>query len=263
MTDFTGFPAGKLRFTSIPDVFFSTVLPQIDTLAELKITLHIFWLLQRKKGDLRYVSLPELLADRTLMAGLSTETAPIVGTAPGNVEQTEGVGAGIAPPSHPVMTAEHTLREGLARAVARRTLLRVDVAGPYGVEPWFLPNTESGRRTLARLERGELDVHVLPPRPATQPATVPNIFTLYEQTIGLISSLLADELRDAEQHYPAGWIAEAFKIAAENNVRKWAYVRAILERWATEGKDDGTGRQRIEEDPNRYIKGKYAPFIRR
>ena len=57
--------------------------------------------------------------------------------------------------------------------------------------------------------------------------------------MGLVHSpLLAEELLDAEQTYPAEWIEEAFRIAVTNNVRRWAYVRAILERWAEEGRGE-------------------------
>jgi DnaD/phage-associated family protein len=91
--------------------------------------------------------------------------------------------------------------------------------------------------------------------------TRPNIFVLYEQNIGLLQALVADELRQAEQDYPAEWIEEAFRLAAEANVRRWSYVRAILERWATEGKSDGTSRRDSETDYRRYIEGKYADRV--
>jgi hypothetical protein len=38
MEKFAGFPAGELRFTSVPDLFFARLLPEIDSLAELKVT---------------------------------------------------------------------------------------------------------------------------------------------------------------------------------------------------------------------------------
>ena len=66
-----------------------------------------------------------------------------------------------------------------------------------------------------------------------------NIFSLYENNIGLISSLIADELKEAEKLYPASWIEDAFKVAVEMNKRNWRYIHAILKRWAAEGKDDG------------------------
>ena len=56
----------------------------------------------------------------------------------------------------------------------------------------------------------------------------PNIFRLYEENIGPLTPLIAEMLRDAEKTYPADWIEEAFKIAVENNVRRWRYIEAIL-----------------------------------
>jgi len=40
MKQFTGFPA-KMQFTPLPNFFFSTLLPQISDIAELKTTLHL------------------------------------------------------------------------------------------------------------------------------------------------------------------------------------------------------------------------------
>jgi DnaD/phage-associated family protein len=64
----------------------------------------------------------------------------------------------------------------------------------------------------------------------------PNIFTLYEQNIGLLAPLVAEELRDAGERYPWDWIEAAFREAAQQNKRKWSYIRAILKRWETDGK---------------------------
>ena len=79
--------------------------------------------------------------------------------------------------------------------------------------------------------------------------------------MGLLQPLVADELRQAEREYPSEWIEEAFRLAAEANVRRWSYVRAILERWSTEGKGDGTSRRDSKEDYRRYTKGKYADLF--
>ena len=115
---------------------------------------------------------------------------------------------------------------------------------------------------MARLERGEWApkggssaVHVETRRP--------NIFNLYEQNLGLIqSAMLAEELMDAESTYPAEWIEEAFRIAVGNNVRRWAYVRRILERWAEEGRGPRrTGQD--EADRERFIKDEYADYVKR
>ena len=72
MKQFDGFPA-RVRYTPIPDLFFSGLLPQITDLAELKTTLHVFWMLYHKRGYPRFATLGELLGDVGLMSGLSTE----------------------------------------------------------------------------------------------------------------------------------------------------------------------------------------------
>ena len=70
MKQFSGFPA-KTQFTPIPNVFFSSLLPQISDIAELKTTLHIFWSLYGKRGYPRFTTYRELSTNRTLMSSLS------------------------------------------------------------------------------------------------------------------------------------------------------------------------------------------------
>jgi DnaD/phage-associated family protein len=82
----------------------------------------------------------------------------------------------------------------------------------------------------------------------------PNIFTLYEDNVGLISPLLAEELKEAEDLYPWDWISEAFKIAINQNKRSWAYISAILRRWADEGKNHGEpGRYSPKDNRTNYL----------
>jgi DNA replication protein DnaD len=58
------------------------------------------------------------------------------------------------------------------------------------------------------------------------------------------------------------WIEEAFKIAVEKNVRNWRYIRAILERWQTEGKSDEEYGRDYREDGQSYLRGKHTDFIK-
>jgi DNA replication protein len=96
-----------------------------------------------------------------------------------------------------------------------------------------------------------------------QPPTI-NIFTLYEQNIGIIQSMIAEELKEAEKLYPPQWIEEAFREAAALNKRSWRYIARILERWASEGKDSGEHKRDIKkDDPDKYIKGKYGHLVKR
>jgi len=96
-----------------------------------------------------------------------------------------------------------------------------------------------------------------------QPPAV-NIFALYEQNIGMITPLIAEELKEAEELYPPQWIEEAFKEAVTLNKRIWRYIARILERWASEGKDSGEYKRDIKkDDPDKYIKGKYGHLVKR
>jgi len=91
-----------------------------------------------------------------------------------------------------------------------------------------------------------------------------NIFALYEQNIGIITPMIAEELKEAEKVYPPQWIEEAFREAAALNKRSWRYIARILERWASEGKDSGEYKRDIKADgPDKYVKGKYGHLVKR
>ena len=66
-----------------------------------------------------------------------------------------------------------------------------------------------------------------------------NIFLLYEDSIGLLTGNVGEELKTLEDDYPAMWIIDAFAIAKKNKASNLKYVTAILSRWNKSGKDDG------------------------
>lgn len=233
MKGFSGFPSGKLRSTPLPSLFFSDLLPLIDDLAELKVTLYVFWALHRRGGQPLYLRRVDFLDDELFMSGLGPTRR----------------------------AAEEALNTGLERAVTRGTLIKATAKTSTGVEELYFLNTERGRAAAETIAREGWQ-----PPDTEEPAihlTIerPNIFTLYEQNIGMLTPIIADELRDAELTYPPGWIEEAIALAVKNNVRKWRYVLSILERWRSEGKDDGTGRGDTLKDRRRYIEGEFGEFI--
>jgi DNA replication protein len=239
MQSFTGFPGGKLSFTAVPDVFFAELLPHIDDLAELKVTLHLMWLMHRRKPNARWVSLAELREDGVLAFSLA------------------------AAYEEPPAALEH----GLRKAVERGTLLELrggpaaQHAGTAERVTWYVLNSAKGRELLERVRTGALRLPAgeqpLPERPVPDRL---GIFALYEQNIGPLQPIIADELAEAETLYPVDWVTDAFRIAAENNARNWRYIRSILERWHRQGKD--ITEQGDERDRKRFISGEYEQYLR-
>ena len=231
MSAFTGFPQ-TMRFTPLPNTFFSQLLPHIDDVSELKATLHVFWKLYQKKGYPKYITRGELLGDRTLMSGIGNDDA---------------------------------LRHGLELAVSRGTLLRLTLQREGTSEDLFFINTERDQEAVARIERGEIDLGALPQKePYQEAAQPPNIFTLYEENIGMLTPMIAEELKEAEKLYPAPWVEDAFKEAVSLNIRRWRYISSILERWGVEGRQHhGKGGRYPQEDPDKYVKGRYGHLVKR
>ena len=223
MKTFSGFPPGKVRSASIPEPVFTELIPLIDDLAELKLTLHVLWRLGQQRGRVRYLRQADLASDRVLLSGL------------GN------------PP-------EEALRAATARAVERGTLLRVEATIGEATEEIYFANTPKGRAAVEAIARGEWPSDL-------ESAGRPNIFTLYEQNIGLLTPLIADQLRAAEETYPEEWVEDAFREAVSLNKRSWKYILAILERWQAEGRGADSGKRPKEADRRRYIEGEYGEFI--
>jgi len=208
----------------IPRLTFSELLPLIDDLAELKLTLHVLWRLSEQRGKARYLRLEDLSSDDTLLASLNEASG-----------------------DQSPMT---TLHYALDRAVERGTLLRVRPPAKVRANTFFFANTAKGRAAAEAVARGELPGE-------TDPGGRPNIFTLYEQNVGILTPLIVDELREAEQSYPTPWIEDAFREAVDLNKRSWRYIRAILERWKTEGR----GERHDPEKRRRDIDGDYGEYI--
>ena len=92
----------------------------------------------------------------------------------------------------------------------------------------------------------------------------PNIFALYEENIGMITPMIAEELKEAEKRYPQKWIEEAFREAVVLNKRSWRYIARILESWASGGKDSGEHRPGAKKSgADKYIRGRYGHLVKR
>jgi len=227
-----------MKFTAVPDFFLSRLLPQISDINELKTTLHIFQTLYHKRGYPRFATYKELAGNKSLMSSLKEDVQP----------------------------PDKVLRRSLEMAAGRGTILHLALDRDGTPEDIYFLNTEADRQVMARIQNGELKLSGIK---AIEPAYVdaeepPDIFTLYEQNIGMLTPMIADELRDAEQLYPQDWIRDAIKEAVALNKRSWRYIAKILENWSAEGRSDGTHRRDSKKtDPDKYIKGKYGHMVQR
>jgi len=225
-----------MHLVPLPSPFFESLLFQIDTLAELKLTLYFFWRLEQQEGAFRYLLLEDILADKDWMASLADENDEAVSI----------------------------LTQALENAVQRGTLLEVhtDINGK-DTQAFFV-NSVRGRAAVRAVESGQWRPgdDRLPAGMAGEPV---NIYRLYEENIGPITPLLAESLSDAEDTYPVEWITHAVRIAVENNKRSWRYIEAILKRWQQEGRDgkkeDTQNRRGSDEDRRSYVEGEYSDFI--
>ncbi|MEO8611748.1 MAG: DnaD domain protein [Chloroflexota bacterium] len=235
MQKFDGFPDdSKLSPTAFPAQFYSELLPMIDDLAELKLTIFCFWALHQREGSSRYLLRDDFYDDDALVAGLLA--------------------------IDPAATMDQVLTAALNRAMERGTLICAEVELDNGSENLYFMNSKKGRSAIAQIRAGEWQpgdenhpVEILPERP--------NIYKLYEANVGALTPMVAEYLKDAEKDYPLDWIEDAIRGAVVNNKRNWSYIQAILRRRESEGKRGGSIKRSPEQDGQSYITGEYADFI--
>lgn len=237
-------PANARRIP-IPAAALSQWLADIDDIAELKVTLRALALLAdepRRRSVPPSIALEDLLDD------------PVLADA-----QLSGL--------------ENYALGGLAAAVGRGTLAAVRDAGSMRV----LLNDENCRRYLKTAGVTELTAADLTgpvgsdaleptPQPPTTGEPRANIFALYEQHIGPYGHSIAEQLRAAEEEYPAEWIADAIAVAAERNTRSWRYIDAVLRGWKQERQTQSvagiTGRTRDTSHEHGEPGSDTAPYSR-
>lgn len=224
MSTFHGYPAGEAYLTPVPGLFFRELLPQIDDLNELKVTVYAFWRLAQKEGHIRYLQIEDFLDDEVFMQGLETGAS----------------------------STRLALEAALGLCIQRGSLLRAEVTTGRQHPVLYFVNSPRGRAAVQAIQDGQWRPNEDPRIPLNLSLERPNIFQLYEENIGPLSPLIADALKEAEDTYPYAWIEEGVRIAVERNKRNWRYVTAILERWQQEGRDERTNRRDSEEARRRY-----------
>ncbi len=235
MKPFQGFPS-RMDFTSVPNLLFSALLPQIDDLAELRVTLLVIAALYKKKGAPRCVGRNELLADAAV------------------TESLRGLGDDI----------ETTLDAALARATARGTFIGLAAGEGTETETFFLLNDEPGRQAAEKVAAGGLSLAGKKVKLAATAAGPSEIVAAYEDAIGICTPSVAGKLKDAARRYPADWLVDAIREAALQKTYTIRDVIKILETWSAEaGKDGAYQRNPEKTDPDRYVKGEYGHVVKR
>jgi len=239
MKPFSGFPA-RVEYSALPNLFFSALLPYINDINELKVTLHLFKELSHKRGRIRFATRRELITSTTLRKSLG--------------------GGGERP-------FQEILSEALEMTVKRGTFLELTTTRNLQGESLFFLSTEANVKLISLIERGELELDGLgtPGKPIAEIPEPSDIFTLYEDNIGMLTPIIADQLKQAECEYPLAWIQEAITEAALYNKHNWTYIARILENWTTEGKSHGThrGDSAKKTGADKYVSGKYGHMVQR
>jgi DNA replication protein len=228
MTDFKGF-SGKTANIQVPPEFFNAAMPELKDLDEMRLVLILFWYLQTRDENSGFILVENLLAEPLVKGVFDSEDG----------------------------TFETRLRTALGKAVSDQLVL----LGKKDDHEFLFINSPRGAALLKGLHSGEWQPDAEVGSALPLPENRPNIFTLYEQNIGLITPLLAETLSEAERTYPPEWIEDAVKIAVERNARNWRFVDAILRSWKEKGRNEKDQRS-AAESRKRDSEGEFSDFIR-
>ena len=233
-----GFPRG-VQFTPVPNPLLASLLETIDSLDELKVVLRTIHGLHKQRKVPASIGFDDLFSDRTV--------ASMLGASGRQLEK----------------VVETTIKSAANRGIL---LVVNDETGQRQI----CLNTEPVRRALVR--QG-IDPAVTASKPAetwsdTESAlTKLDAVTLYEQNVGYLTPVVAENIHTALEQHPEDEVMLAIRKAVEANARSWNYIAAILRRWATEGRPeelddgrDGTAERDLQEDRSDQF---YEEYLKR
>lgn len=202
----------------IPHPFLEDVVPDINSMLELQVSLAMFRIVEEREGEETPVAERTILRDAALRRAIRRD--------------------GIA------TDPDERILQGLELAVGRGTLVRFIASRGAQKSWWYYLNTPVNRATIESMERGALPPPAIIWEGNSAPAISmdpPNAFRLYEQNIGPLTPLIADQISRAVADYPGNWIEDAISEAVNYNRRSWRYILRILENW------QATGRREVDD----------------
>lgn len=238
------FEDDRERSVPIPSSFFDHHLSRIRDLAAMKVLLTLYLHLRDLDPNAPFVSEEEIFADRQLVNG--------VRMAGSNREPVDEI------------------RRGIDVLAAHDAIVRIVVEEDGAESYWLMPKSPNNQRILSVFASGSRAFPYRQARTQTKARVAierPNAFRLFEQNVGVVTPLIADQIIEAIEIYPAGWIEDAINEAVSLNRRNWRYIQRILERWSTEGRGDEAYRRNQSSsgfvEPEKYLRGKYSSLFKR
>jgi DnaD/phage-associated family protein len=148
------------------------------------------------------------------------------------------------------------IQRGLKKCLERGLLLKAE----NEANVLYFLNSPRGRLSADAFTKGQAQKSSKP-NPAPREAS--SVFKVYEENIGILTPLIADRLKDAEELYSAHWITDAIGLAVENNARNWKYIEAILKRWKEEGRAEKQDRRNNKKDGEQSVNRKIEQLRKR
>lgn len=200
---------------TVPRSFLEVIVPLITSIEELQVSLAAMRLFDDAGGFDQPIAANLLARDRILRTALRVEGSP--------------------------RSPDARIQRGVDLAIARGTLIRLVSSQTRKRATFYYLNTPENRSSVRLMESGQLPA----PRslwPDDAPPAIaidrPNAFRLYEQNIGPLTPLIADQITRVIETYPEDWIEDALTEAVAYNRRSWRYVTRILDTWKSQGRKD-------------------------
>ncbi|MBX3069947.1 MAG: DnaD domain protein [Thermomicrobiales bacterium] len=157
-------------------------------------------------------------------------------------------------------TATSKILRALNRAVRRGALVRMWVGeGDAQRTRYALPVVSAEQKRQATAVADDPDDGA---RVRSYDPTAPSVFTAYEDAIGMLTPLVADQIQQALERHPAEQLLDAIREAVRVNRRSWRYIQHILQNWSGPGRESvadievnhETHQRRDQErlDPDQY-----------